>query len=200
VFICRVNYLAHLYLSGDDTALRLGNFIADHLKNRPVSYYPADIQRGIRLHHAIDAFTDSHGVVGQSKARLQPEFRKYAPVIVDVFYDHFLAKRWTDFHPVPLAEFSRSIYAEMNRQFELLPERAQGMLPFMEKYDWLTNYGQLEGIRRVMNGMSRRARFESGMERAPAALEAHMDAFGQEFDLFFPELQAYVADYLSHHP
>jgi len=195
-----VNYLAHLYLSGENPALRLGNFIADHLKNRPISYYSADIQRGIRLHHAIDGFTDQHPVVAQSKARLQPEFRKYAPVIVDVFYDHFLAKKWPVYHPEPLQTYAAGIYTEMKNQYELLPTRAQDMLPYMERYDWLTNYAQIEGIRRVMNGMSRRARFESGMERAPDALELHMDAFGAEFDAFFPDLQLFVTDFIEHTP
>jgi len=192
-----VNYLAHLYLSGDDPALRLGNFIADHLKSRPISFYSADIQRGIRLHHAIDGFTDQHPVVAQSKARLQPEFRKYAPVIVDVFYDHFLAKKWAFYHPEPLHLYASAIYREMKSRHELLPQRAQEMLPYMERYDWLTNYAQLEGIRRVMNGMSRRARFESGMERAPDALEQHMEAFDAEFDAFFPDLQLFVTDFIQ---
>lgn len=199
MFICAVNYLAHLYLSGDDAALRLGNFIADHLKSRPISYYSADIQRGIRLHHAIDGFTDQHPVVAQSKARLQPEFRKYAPVIVDVFYDHFLAKSWDQFHSQPLEQYAAAIYAEMKTQHALLPVRAQEMLPYMERYDWLTNYAHLDGIRRVMNGMSRRARFESGMERAPAALEQHMEAFGEEFALFFPDLQQFVTAFIEQH-
>lgn len=192
-----MNYLAHLYLSGDDPALRLGNFIADHLKNQPVSFYSPDIQRGIRLHHAIDGFTDRHPVVAQSKARLQPEFRKYAPVIVDVFYDHFLAKKWSFYHSQPLADYAAAIYAEMKNQHALLPVRAQEMLPYMERYDWLTNYAQLDGIRRVMNGMSRRARFDSGMERAPDALEAHMAAFDAEFDAFFPDLQHFVTDFIQ---
>jgi len=199
-FICAVNYLAHLYLSGDNPALRLGNFIADHLKNRPISYYSADIQRGIRLHHAIDRYTDQHPVVAQSKARLQPDFRKYAPVIVDVFYDHFLAKDWLLYHPQPLPDYAAAIYEEMKSRHELLPTRAQEMLPFMERYDWLTNYARMEGIRRVMTGMSRRARFESGMERAPDALEEHITAFGAEFDTFFPDLQQFVADFIEQNP
>jgi acyl carrier protein phosphodiesterase len=195
-----VNYLAHLYLSGDDPALRLGNFIADHLKNRPVSFYQPDIQRGIRLHHAIDCFTDQHPVVAESKARLQPEFRKYAPVIVDVFYDHFLAKKWSLYHPQPLPDYAASIYVEMKNQHELLPVRAQEMLPYMERYDWLTNYAHIDGIRRVMNGMSRRARFDSGMERAPEALERDMSAFDAEFELFFPDLQRFVNEFLENNP
>ncbi len=195
-----MNYLAHLYLSGDDPALRLGNFIADHLKSRPIGFYSPDVQRGIRLHHAIDGFTDQHPVVAQSKARLQPEFRKYAPVIVDVFYDHFLAKKWAFYHDQALTDYAASIYKEMKNQHDLLPQRAQEMLPYMERYDWLTNYAHIDGIRRVMNGMSRRARFDSGMERAPDALEAHMASFDAEFDAFFPELQLFVNDFIEQNP
>lgn len=197
---CSMNYLAHLYLSGNDPELRLGNFIADHLKGVSPQQYSPGVQRGIRLHHAIDRYTDSHAVVAESKRRLQPQFRKYAPVIVDIFYDHYLAQRWAQYHPEPLAQYAAAIYREMQAQEELLPERARGMLPFMVKHDWLTNYAQLEGIQRVMNGMSRRSRFDSGMERAPSVLAEHHHAFGEEFDRFFPDLQAEVHHFIQHHP
>jgi acyl carrier protein phosphodiesterase len=195
-----VNYLAHLYLSGNDRPLRLGNFIADHLKGLSIKKFEADIQRGIRLHHAIDAYTDSHPVVAESKARLQPIFRKYAPVIVDVFYDHFLARNWQNYHPTPLPDYAQSIYTELYEHYNLLPERAQGMLPYMVKYDWLTNYAMLGGIQRVMNGMSRRTRFDSGMEKAPALLDLYQIEFEDEFNRFFPDLQAHVAQFLEKNP
>lgn len=195
-----MNYLAHLYLSGNDQPLRLGNFIADHLKGLSPKSYETGVQRGIRLHHAIDAYTDSHPVVAESKARLQPIFRKYAPVIVDVFYDHFLARNWHQYHTAPLSAYAQAIYTELYDHFELLPQRAQDMLPYMVRFDWLSNYAQLAGIQRVMNGMSRRTRFDSGMEKAPALLDLYQIEFEDEFNRFFPDLQEHVAQFLAENP
>ncbi len=192
-----VNYLAHLYLSGDDTELLLGNFMADHLKG-PERHQPqpVGIRKGIALHRHIDHFTDNHAVVAQSKARVREQFGKYAPVIVDVFYDHFLAARWQNYHHEPLALFSQNTYQLLQAHVHLLPQGARHMLPYMVRYDWLNGYAGIPGLQRVMEGMSRRARFASGMEKAPAYLQAHYEAFGEEFENFFPALQQHVQLFL----
>lgn len=167
-----------------------GNFIADHLKG-PDRQLPFDqlIRQGIALHRHIDRYTDTHNIVAQSKARVRPQFGKYAPVIVDVFYDHFLAIGWSNFHNLPLPEFSKQVYALLQARQNEMPASAQHMLPFMVQHDWLTNYARPLGIRRVMQGMSRRTRFVSGMDKAPDLLFEEYDAFKAEFEAFFPELE-----------
>lgn len=193
-----MNYLAHLYLSGNDTDLLLGNFMADHLKG-PERHLPQPegIQKGISLHRYIDHFTDSHDVVAQSKARVREQFGKYAPVIVDVFYDHFLAARWQNYHHEPLAVFTQKTYLLLQANEHRLPQGAQHMLPYMVKHDWLNGYAVIPGLQRVMEGMSRRSRFASGMEKAPDFLEQHYDWFGDEFERFFPELQQHVKQFIE---
>lgn len=196
-----MNYLAHLYLSGNDPELLLGNFIADHLKGADRKrLYPEAVQRGIALHRSIDAFTDAHEIVAQSKQRVRNEFGKYAPVIVDVFYDHFLAANWQQYHPLPLAQYAQNTYAYLQERFADLPAGAQYMLPFMQQHDWLTGYAQLAGIERVMGGMSRRSKFDSRMHEAPALLQSAYPAFEQEFLAFFPELEGHVAGFLAQNP
>lgn len=188
----QLNYLAHLYLSANHPELTIGNFIADHVKGGGEGAYAGDVLRGIRLHRMIDAFTDVHPVVEKSKRRLRPVFRKYAPVIVDVFYDHFLARDWKSYHHLELDTFASGCYSLLRDRIDFLPDRAAHMLSYMERQNWLVNYGSLDGIRHALTGLSRRARFPSNMEHAHLSLEEDYQDFQEEFEMFFPELRAYV--------
>jgi len=188
-----LNYLAHLYLSANHPGLMIGNFIADHVKGSGEGLYDGDILKGIRLHRMIDAFTDSHPVVEESKKRLRPVYRKYAPVIVDVFYDHFLAGDWPAYHHQELNAFSAGCYSFLKEQVRFLPARTVHMLSYMERQDWLSGYATLPGIRLALTGLSRRTSFDSNMQHAHLALEESYDDFHREFGEFFPELRAYVS-------
>ncbi len=188
----KLNFLAHLYLSGDNEGLRIGNFIADSVKGKAHEKFSAEIQKGIILHRRIDGFTDSHPIVIQSCKRLWDKYRHYSPVIIDIFYDHFLAANWPNYSSVTLVDFAEENYDLMHRNFELLPEKVKFMLPYMQKHNWLVNYAQVEGIRRTLTGMSKRTPFESGMETAVDSLVEHYPIFQNEFEAFFEKLQAYV--------
>lgn len=192
-----MNFLAHLYLSGDRPGVMVGNFIGDFVKGRHVrGRFEPDLARGIELHRAIDEFTDGHPVVARSKKRLRPSFRHYSPVVADMFYDHFLAANWSDFHPRPLPEFAAGVYDLLKSYHEVLPPRVQSMLPYMVKGNWLVSYAEPAGIQRALSGMAARTPYESGMEKAGAALQADYPDFKNEFMEFFPEIETYVADYL----
>jgi acyl carrier protein phosphodiesterase len=185
-----MNYLAHLYLSGDDPEVRIGNFIGDFVRGRtPEQVYPVRMAVGIHLHRTIDTFTDSHPVVKESKLRLRPAYRHYSGVIVDIFYDHFLARNWDQYHPEPLPDFARNFYSHADTEAHRLPQKAQYVLPFMKKNDWLTNYAHIEGIEKVLCGMARRTPYESGMEKAAQDLLRHYDFFEKEYFEFMPQLE-----------
>ena len=187
-----MNFLAHLYLSGNSEGLLIGNFIADSVKGKAYENYNQEIQKGILLHRKIDTFTDSHPIVSQSKQRLHSRYHKYSPVVVDIFYDHFLAVKWNNYSTVSLNEFAENSYRLMNNNFEILPEKVKFMLPYMIKGNWLVNYSNVEGIRKTLTGMSRRTSFNSGMETATEILVQHYSLFENEFELFFEELKNYV--------
>ena len=137
-----MNFLAHVFLSGDNPQLMIGNFIADFVKGRSLSdRYSAEIVRGIELHRAIDEFTDQHIVVQRSKDRLRPKYRHYSGVIVDMYYDHFLSKNWADFHPISLDDFAQRFYALLKANKSILPEAVQRMMPYMIRGNWFLNYG-----------------------------------------------------------
>ncbi len=190
-----MNFLAHLYLSGDDEEILVGNFIGDFVKGAQMEAYPPNMQKGIRLHRSIDYFTDTHEIVLQSKIRLREKFRHYAPVIVDVYYDHFLAKDWVKFSDVPLKQYTESFYQLMKKYIGIIPRGVTNMLSFMSRDNWLYNYQFIEGIDKALTGMSRRTKFENKMDEASLALTEHYDDFKGEFEQFFPELELHVSNF-----
>jgi acyl carrier protein phosphodiesterase len=192
----QMNFLAHLYLSGKNEELLLGNFIADAVKGKQYEQFPEAVQKGILLHRQIDTYTDTHPVVELSKARLRSRYHKYAPVIVDVYYDHFLAANWNEFSEEPLQSYSQNIYQLILGQQAILPEKSRHFSTYMIRYNILEAYSRLEGIEKVLKGMSQRARFDSGMETAVEELEEHYSLFENEFRLFFTDLRQFVNDKL----
>ena len=187
-----MNFLAHLYLSGDDDDLIIGNFIADMVKGQKINGYSRGIVQGILLHRQIDVFTDNHPVVRQSKDRLRNKYRLFAGVIVDMYYDHFLAKNWSDYSKHSLKEYAGRAYDLLQKHENMLPERARFILPFMIENNWLVNYAIPENMSRYFGGMARRTAFVSGMENAVEDLLKHYQLFEEEFKTFFPELIAFV--------
>ena len=190
-----MNFLAHILLSGDDERIMVGNFIGDFVKGSQLDNFDQKIQEGIRLHRSIDTFTDNHPVVLESKKRLRPVFRHYAPVIVDVFYDHFLAKDWSKFSKEPLLEFTHWFYNTMNKYTSTIPEAVSNTLIYMASGNWLYHYQFIEGIDRALKGMSRKTKFNSKMEIASSFLEQDYDLFEKEFNQFFPDLQRHVGNF-----
>lgn len=183
-----MNFLAHIYLSFEDPEITIGNFVADSVKGDGLPHHSSRIKTGIALHRAIDDFTDHHPVTSRSKARLFVKYRHYSSVLIDIFYDHFLARSWNDWHNEPLADYAQRHYEFFNSRKADLPPQVQHMLPYMIQYDWLTNYQYFEGMQRVLNGMSRRASFKSKMEQAVTELKEHHSSFEEDFNEFFPEL------------
>ncbi len=192
-----VNFLAHLYLSGNDPDIQLGNFIGDFVKGRNLTeQFDPGIAKGIELHRAIDEFTDKHAVVRLSKLRLREKYRHYAPVIIDIFYDHYLAKNWNRYHQTFLPDYAEGIYAMLMSRESVLPEKTKWMMPYMIKGNWLANYARIDGIGRVLKGMSRRTPYDSKMHEAVEDLKISYSEFEKEFFEFFPELDAYSKNFL----
>ena len=190
-----MNFLAHIYLSGDDLPLLVGNFIGDFVKGREYKSFDPEVQKGIQLHRSIDYFTDTHEVVIASKSRLRSKYRHYAGVITDIYYDHFLAKNWSQFHPVELEKFTRSFYEKMEVQRPQLPDRVNHMLYYMRRDNWLYQYRTIDGIGRALYGLSRRTKFDSKMDESIYDLEAEL--YELEFRQFFPALEAHCRDFMN---
>jgi len=188
-----MNYLAHLYLSGNNHEIMIGNFIADHVKGKQIELFDEEIVKGIKLHRLIDEFTDTHKVVEQSKIRLRSEFGKYSPVIVDVFYDHYLAIKWEQYHHEELSLYADNFYTLLNNNHHRLPIRTQQMIQYMIPQNWLLNYKTIAGINKTLTGMSKRTKFESKMDVAAIYLDRYYSEFENEFNEYFEELRTYVS-------
>ena len=183
-----MNFLAHIYLSFGDDQITIGNFIADSIRGNKIDHLPQRIQQGVLLHREIDTYTDSHLIPKISSKRLHKNYSHYSRVIVDIFYDHFLAKNWSNYSDVPLNLFVDQFYDLLEDNYPVLPTGVQRMMPYMITDNWIFNYSKMEGISRVLNGMNRRTKNKSKMNFAILDLEEHYSEFETEFTSFFEEL------------
>lgn len=183
-----MNFLAHIFLSKNQENILIGNFIADAIKGNKYKNYPSEIQQGILLHRAIDYFTDQHPNVKKSKRRLHKRYGHYNGVIIDIFYDHFLAKNWHNYSKVELPTYVDNIYTILEKNRDIFPLKMQKMLTSMIKYNWLVNYATFEGIEQVLIGMNNRTNGISNMNRAIEDLKINYTKFEEDFIPFFEEL------------
>lgn len=187
-----MNYLAHIYLSGDDEEVIIGNFIGDFVKGHFFNQYTQAIRKGIILHRYIDSFTDTHAIVRRSKLRLNEKYHKYSGIIIDILYDHFLVKNWPQYSNTPLDEFIKKFFDLANRYFDILPDSVKFFLPSFIKNNWMKSYDTIEGIQDVLMRMSSRTSLPDNTEFAMAVLRRDYDLFEAEFQAYFPALVTYV--------
>ena len=187
-----MNFLAHVYLSGDHEKRAIGNFIADSIRGKQYLDFPKEIQYGILLHREIDTYTDAHSIWRRDKKLLVPNYNHYAAVIIDMYYDHFLAKNWSLYHPLPLATYAANFYASLEDNFDLLPEKIQNFLPIMIRENWFTCYETVEGLGYILSQMDRRTKGVSKMTLATQELREHYDIIERDFTQFFKELENHV--------
>jgi len=183
-----MNYLAHAILSGDNEDIILGGFIADAVKGNPVKNYDGFVLHGIRIHRLIDEYTSHHPVFSSSRKRIN---NKYSGVIVDMFYDHFLAANWHDYSKIPLKEFTSGIYKIALKKYLILPVKIKKMLPFMMSSDWLASYADLSILQKNFEGLASRTKFNSGMEYAVGELKKNYNLYNLEFKDFFQDALDY---------
>ena len=192
-----MNYLAHSYLSFGYDDILLGNFIADAIRGKAINEYTPAIIKGIQLHRLIDEFTDHHAVVKDSKNRLAEKYGKYDSVIMDILYDFILAKNWEKFASIPLPKHASKVYALLDQNINILPEKIAQMLPYMKGQNWLVAYGTKEGIAQSLKGMSSRASFPSHMDEATEDLEKNLEELTSDFMIFFPQIIALCKSFVE---
>jgi acyl carrier protein phosphodiesterase len=187
-----LNFLAHLYLSQNNTNILIGNFIADHIRGNNYERFSKEIQQGIFLHRIIDTFTDAHKIVRKSKRRLHARYRHYDGVIIDIFYDYFLAKNWASYSEIPLAVYTDAIYHLFDKIKLDLPVKSQQFIKYMIEYNILFNYQYKDGIEKVLNGMNHRTKGKSQMNLAIEDLKILEKELEDDFTLFFKDLIAHT--------
>jgi acyl carrier protein phosphodiesterase len=184
-----MNFLAHIYLSGDSDLIKIGNFMADGVRGNKHLELHSEIQKGIILHRTIDTFTDAHPVFRQSTKRLHANYHHFSGVIVDVFYDHFLAKNWSLYSDEKLEDYVDNFYNSLNTNHHLLTEKAQMMKPYMIQQNWLLSYKTIDGIEKILSQMDNRIKRESNMRFSVQELRLFYKEFEDDFTIFFEDLQ-----------
>lgn len=185
-----MNYLAHAFFSFRQPSLLVGNLISDFVKGSRQYDYPLAVQKGIRLHRAIDSFTDQHDATRMAKEIFRPHYRLYAGAFVDVVYDHFLANDTRHFEQEQvLFDFSQFTYDVLHQHFSLLPDPFQMMYRRMREQNWLYNYRERWGIEKSFGGVVYRSKFLSESSTAFQLFEDHYHQLQQAYDAFVPDLQ-----------
>ena len=183
-----MNYLAHIYLSGTNDLLKIGNFMADSIKGNTYKLFDDEITKGILLHRHIDSFTDAHPIYRKSKHRLHEKYGHYSGVIMDILYDHFLAKNWTSYSDESLENYAANFYNLLQNNEAILTEKIKSIIPYMIEQNWLLSYASLTGIEKILYQMDYRTKHRVHMQEAMVELEAFYLEFEEEFFLFFDEL------------
>ncbi|MGD8235915.1 MAG: ACP phosphodiesterase [Chromatiales bacterium] len=187
-----MNYLAHLYLSDSDPESLVGSLMGDFVKGRIGEEFEPSLRQGILLHRKIDTYTDSHPLIRRSKARISPEFRRYAGILVDIFFDHFLATQWNHWSDTPLDEFASAVYDILRERQETFPERMQRSMRYMVSNRLLQSYRKTGGVHQALRGIETRLRRPSRLGDSISELEENYEVLSSDFEQFFPLLIDYV--------
>ncbi|HSC81793.1 MAG TPA: ACP phosphodiesterase [Chitinolyticbacter sp.] len=195
-----MNYLAHLYLAGDAAADHVGGLMGDFVRGPLPGVLPPDLAAGVALHRAIDAWADTHPAFQASRARVSPVRRRVAGIMVDLFYDHFLARDWARYHEQPLTGFTAMAYAEMAARGDELPDRLAQVLPNMRQYDWLASYADVANVSYALDRMAQRLRQPNPLAGAGEELLRDYTGFAADFVLFLPDAAGFAEEYRRGRP
>ena len=190
-----MNFLAHAFLARDDIDLMVGSLMGDFVKGRLDGQYAVPIMRGLILHRRVDTYTDSHPLVVRSRSRISPERRRYAGILVDLFYDHYLAVHWSDYADMPLEKFTASVYASLLERAYLLPERLQQIAPHMARTDWLGSYRSTEAVGEALNRIGTRFKRGNPLLGSVGELHSNYAALEEDFRAFLPQVGRLAREY-----
>jgi acyl carrier protein phosphodiesterase len=189
-----MNFLAHALLAGADPALIVGGVAGDWIKGPLPGLLPADLARGVALHRAIDAHAERHPAFRASRARVSAPRRRYAGILVDIFYDHLLARDWAQHHPLPLADYAAGVHARIDERIDELPAAAAPALHLMADEGWLTGYADPTCLATVLRRMARRARQPNPMAGGETEFFADADGFAADFGEWLEDARRFAAD------
>jgi acyl carrier protein phosphodiesterase len=191
-----MNYLAHIYLSGNNKLMMIGNFIGDAVKGRRYETLHPMVRKGVLLHRAIDDYTDRHPVNAEARKLLHPVCGKYAGVYLDMFYDHFLAAGWDNFSPsVPLRTFCIRFYFDAVFRYRHLPLKIRAIMPSLVINNRLKSYADMDKLREALDLMSTYTSLPRINKHAIQCLQDNYEVMRESFYVFFPQLIDCTADW-----
>jgi acyl carrier protein phosphodiesterase len=188
-----MNYLAHLFLAGDDDEAKIGELLGDFEKGNISGKYGKGIEIDIAIHRKIDCYTDSHPIIKEAKRLFPDGKRRYAGILLDVFYDHMLAKNWKHYSRTNLEDFTNHVYSILLMNKSILPVNLNEIVPIMIQQDWLTSYQELSGFEIAIHRISRRLKHRNSLSECLSEIEEHYDFLTSSFNAFFPQLIDFVS-------
>lgn len=191
-----MNFLAHIYLSGDNEEIIVGNFMGDYVKGNNYLDYPEGISRGIMLHRKIDFYTDQHPVTRKSRNHIIEYYRKYSGIVIDILYDYLLANNWEKYSDVPLPVYVNNVFQILKKHYDIFPQGIKNWFPNFIRNNWLMSYSTLGGVETVLHRMSSRTSLPEYTDNAMEIFEKRMKELNREFNEFFPDIRNYV--HLNH--
>lgn len=195
-----MNHLAHAVLAGDDEALQLGGMLGDFVRGRPdPARFSAGVIAGIRLHRAIDVYTDAHPQVAAARQLLPPPYRRYAGILLDMWFDHCLARDFPRWCAQPLANFSTRLRTLLKHREASLPDDLRRFLSYMERHDLPAGYADAAILEQALRGIGQRLTRANPLDSALPVLVARETQLQQHFDVFFPQLQKFARAWIEAH-
>jgi acyl carrier protein phosphodiesterase len=190
-----LNFLAHILLSDHSPEIMMGNFIADFVRGNQFQYLPEGVIKGIKLHRAIDDFTDTHEIVKEDIKIFHPYFHRYSGIVVDIIYDYLLIENWSRFTDLNLNDFIQEFYGIVDANMDILPNQLKEVFPAMKANNWLLNYGNDEGLNRTFIGMEERIKKNAPLSEAILVFKNNYEVLNHDFKVFFPQLVDHVQHY-----
>lgn len=187
-----MNYLAHLLISPDHAQSRLGNIMADFMRDVKTEKLPDKVWEGVKLHRVVDGFTDAHAVVKDLRRLFSPEKRRFSGIVLDVAFDHFLIKHWDKYTSYDFNEFVDHCYQDLWEHRELMPPRMEMVVGWMIKRDWIRSYSELDHVGRALDGLASRLKMKHGFHGSIQEVYENHGAIESGFLNFFPELLNHV--------
>ncbi len=187
-----MNFLAHIYLSGNHEGILIGNFIGDYVKGHDYNHYAPPIKKGIIIHRAIDSFTDQHSMTAGCKNLVRDPYGLYAGIVIDIFYDHFLATDWNRYAHISLKRFIRNRYEILKQNFQIFPDGIKRFFPYFVRSNWLESYATFDGVESVLRRMSFRTTLPDHSERAIDLMKENYDFLKGSFRVFFQDIMEHL--------
>lgn len=189
-----MNFLAHLYLSGNSDELKIGNFIGDYVKGRKYQDYPIMVQQGILIHRQIDSFIDAHPDIKPGKLRLRKKYGRYAGIVTDIFCDHFLAKEWNKYSQQELNSFIKKVHSLLINHHRILPAKVKSFLPYLVVNKRLLSYATISGVKKTLHSMSKYSTLPAASDFAIEILKTYYHDYLTEFHVFFPKIIRFLQE------
>jgi acyl carrier protein phosphodiesterase len=187
-----MNFLAHLYLSGNHEEIMVGNFIGDYVKGKEYLFYPEKIRKGIMLHRYIDNFTDRHPVTKISRSHVSEKYGLYSGIVIDIFYDYFLSQDWELYSPMDLQTFNNYAFSILKKHYYDYPQGLKNWFPNFIRNNWLAKYSSIDGIEEVLHRMSGRTSLPEHSAFAVQMLRENHGLLKDEFTVFFADLRKFI--------